>query len=225
MSDQLFLNLDNKIAFDHIIAGNFNKLAYKYLFLDTAWITNCLIIVSPLSLGKTLLLESYAKKNKSLIITQNNIDFANFSILLSKHNSIIIDNIENLIDKHQENLFMLYNLANSQGKKIIISSIFDMEKLNINLLDLKTRLQGSLMIHIEQPTAEEYKLIVLSNLANYQIKLKNNLIDYILEILNGDLKPLNKVIFKINTYIMINKKQPSLVSLKNIFNEVFINNL
>ncbi len=225
MEGQLFLNLDNKINFEQIITGNFNQLAYKYLFLDTLWLTHCLIIISPFALGKTLFLDSYAKRNNSLIITEKNISFSNFSSLLNKHNSVVIDNVDIYIDNYQKDLFMLYNLTMAQGKKLIISSSIEIEKLNITLLDLKTRLQSSLFVKIEQPNLNEYRLIVLSNFARYQIKLKDSIINYILEVLNGDFKLLNKVIVKINAYIMINKKQPSLIALKNIFNEIFDSNI
>ncbi len=183
--------------------------------------TNFIYLWGNSSSGKTHLLQASAlaaiDNNKKVayldfnkpIVDINLLDMINFDL-------ICLDNIDNLNDKEQRELFELYNKVKLSTSKLIVSAKRPPKELEFSINDIKTRLSFALTFHLKNPNDEEKKIILEKKATAKGLIIKNNIYKYLLNNQNRDLKFLLKIIDKIDKKSIQEKKPITLNLLKQV---------
>lgn len=129
---------------------------------------------------------------------------------------ICLDNIDTLDLAQQHLLFALYNKVKTHHLCLIVSAKVPPNLLNYGLIDLKTRLNLSLVFCLTPYNDEDLKMILIANIKEQNLLINDNIFNYLLKTCDRDLSHLLKTIEKIKLYVMENKQKISLPLVKKI---------
>ena len=129
--------------------------------------------------GKTHLSKILEKKiNKVKLIKAKNIDNQVINNL-SNFDCLIIDDYNNNIE---ENLFYsILNHSKQINNYILINSTNSIKRKDLDLEDLRSRINSFIFIGIELPTDDLLKVIITKTLSDKQIYISPKLIDFIIK--------------------------------------------
>lgn len=243
-------NINKNYNFDNFIVGIGNDLAYssvKYLIEneDSSWY-NFLFIYGHTGMGKTHLIQSlvnYLEKNKISFLYQTSNDFIDNYIKSVKNNNInefeklfnyidyfIIEDLQFLSKKPQtqEILFKIINLLLQNNKKIILSSN-NLPRNIIGLNDqIKSKLDGALVVDLNMPEFETVIEIIHQKLKLYKLELEEGIPEYIASCTINSIREIEGFIIKLSAYSSIRENKITIKniskiisSLKNSFNIYF----
>jgi chromosomal replication initiator protein len=232
-------NLNPRYTFENFIIGTFNELAYT---ASTAVVTrpgqmyNPLFIYGNSGLGKTHLIQStgnalkqkYPDKRVFYITLER---FAtDFQIALQqgkanvfkekyrRYDTLIIDDIQFIgkMEKTQEELFHTFNTFYESGKQIIFSS--DKHPNFIPGLEdrLRTRFSQGMIVDIIEPDYESRLAIIRSKAKNTPYPLTDDVIEYIADAIQGNIRELEGNIKTILLQADVKKKPLTLPDIKLI---------
>lgn len=220
MEGQLFFNFDNLKLDNDIIVSDFNKIAYNLLQNPDTWLSNIVYIYGEMGVGKSLLSNNFIKNNHGLILNFKDIITPNFSNhIYNQYNYFLLENLVNLNNNEEEQLFHLYNFVNNNNKKLIITSQLPVTELNIKLPDLLSRLNASITVEILLPDENSLKAIFIKLLSQRQFRINKNIMEYIFIRIPRSPQSIINLINALDNYIMIEKKTLTIPILKNILIE------
>lgn len=232
-------NLNPRYTFDSFIIGTFNELAYT---ASTAVVArpgqtyNPLFIYGNSGLGKTHLIQSTGNALKQkypdkrvfyITLERFATDFqmalqqgkANlFKEKYRRYDTLIIDDIQFIgkMEKTQEELFHTFNTFYESGKQIIFSS--DKHPNFIPGLEdrLRTRFSQGMIVDIIEPDYESRLAIIKSKAKNTPYPLTDDVIEYIADVIQGNIRELEGNIKTILLQADVKKKPLTLVDIKQI---------
>ena len=141
---------------DFFVSSN-NFEAYKLIESWPKWPDKKINIYGPKGSGKTHLTNILSKKTKLLIIEANHFDQKVIEVI-EKYNCIVIENYEGNID--EKLLYSTLNHIIQLNKNLIINSLKSIRLLNIELPDLKSRLNSFTEVGIKLPTDDLLRVII-----------------------------------------------------------------
>lgn len=232
-------NLNPRYTFDSFIIGTFNELAYT---ASTAVVArpgqtyNPLFIYGNSGLGKTHLIQSTGNALKQkypdkrvfyITLERFATDFqmalqqgkANlFKEKYRRYDTLIIDDIQFIgkMEKTQEELFHTFNTFYESGKQIIFSS--DKHPNFIPGLEdrLRTRFSQGMIVDIIEPDYESRLAIIKSKAKNTPYPLTDDVIEYIADVIQGNIRELEGNIKTILLQADLKKKPLTLTDIKQI---------
>ncbi len=238
-----FSNLNPRYTFENFIIGENNQLAHAACLsvtenLGTTY--NPLFIYGGVGLGKTHLLQAVGNKileNNSLekkVYYTSSEDFTNEIITSIQNKTIenvknkykqvdllIIDDIQFISGKEitQDIFFHIFNFLYQINKQIIISS--DRSPKNISVLEerLRSRFEGGMIVDISLPDLETRIAILKSKIEEKNFFLKDNLIEYIAQNIQSNIRELEGILNKIIAISQLKKINPNLDFIKSILKE------
>ena len=158
-----------------VSASNFE--AYKLIESWPKWSSKQINIFGPSGCGKTHLINILSKKLKLLSINAKKLD-ETINKLVEKFDCIAVENYDENIN---ENFFILLLTKLKQYDKIlIINSFKSLKNFNIDLIDLKSRLNSFLEIKIDLPTDDLIRVIILKFFSDRQIDLGSRNLEFII---------------------------------------------
>jgi chromosomal replication initiator protein len=216
-------NLNPRYTFDTFVVGPFNQLAHAAAQVITqkpGIVYNPLFIYGSTGHGKTHLIQAvgnYIKKvnpnRKVFYVTSERfaVDYLNsvqegkantFKEKYRQYDVLIMDDIQFLADKEktQEELFHLFNALYDNNKQIIFSS--DKHPNYIPGLEdrLKSRFNAGMIADIPPPDHESRMAILKSKTAQNNFLLPDDMIEYISNEVQGNIRELegvlNSIIFQ-----------------------------
>lgn len=226
-------NIIKEYTFENFIEGSSNKFAknacYAVAESPCAGFYNPLFIYGNSGLGKTHLLYAiinHIKENHPdlKIVYKKSEDFINelisaikegdtqsFKDKYRKTDVLLIDDIQFISDKEstQEEFFHTFSALYEAEKQIIITS--DRPPKEIKHLDerLRTRFEGSLLADIQKPTFELRTAIIRKKADSIGLLISNELVDYMAERLNHDIRQIEGVIKRIYANVSLTGKSIS----------------
>lgn len=163
---QLLLNalLRDDATFENFYAGK-NQPVLDYLKNPQE---NLIYLYSKSHAGLTHVLQALCRTHISCLYVPSGLP-PEILENLSQLDLIIIDDIENIITQPgwQAQLFNLYNQILENNKKLIIAGHVLPQNLDIQLLDLKSRLQAMLLLTLEELSDDE-KIKALQSRAHHR---------------------------------------------------------
>ncbi|MFA6865953.1 MAG: chromosomal replication initiator protein DnaA [Clostridia bacterium] len=220
----------NKLAYHSakLIAENPN-------YDDNLLSLNPLYIYGGVGLGKTHLLQSignYISENspdvKIMYVASSTLTNDYFNSL-NKYSSdknayrdfrekytnvdvLMIDDIQYLQKKGglQEIMFIIFNSLYMQGKHIILSSDRPPKEINDIEDRLRTRFEGGLMTDIYTPDIDTRIAIIMKKMEKENINLSEDIIYYLAEKINTNIRELEGALIKIIMYSKLINKVPTL---------------
>ncbi len=215
MTKQQVFNLNEDEVFlkDDFCICESNKLAYNYLFKFPNWENNILNIYGPKKCGKSFLLTIFANINSFFKISFSNISNDNIDFLLNQKKLII----EDLATSNREDLlFLIFNEYKNNNKFLIFSSELDTSVMSFNLNDLKSRLRSVLNLEILNPSDHLLYLILSKQFSNRQIKIKKELLMYIVKKIDRTYEAVNEFVIKIDHESLSRKKKIDLKIINKV---------
>ena len=158
-----------------VSASNFE--AYKLIESWPKWSSKQINIFGPSGCGKTHLINILSKKLKLLSINAKKLD-ETINELVEKFDCIAVENFDGNIN--EKFLYSFINQVKQYDKIVIINSSKSLKNFNIDLIDLKSRLNSFLEIKIDLPTDDLIRVIILKIFSDRQIDLGNRNLEFII---------------------------------------------
>ncbi len=230
-------------TFDTFIVGESNRLACaacKAIAQGQARNYNPLYIYSEPGLGKTHLL--CAVKNEiELTHPEYNIVFVSAEAFVNEFvNSVrsnqteefkkkyrtadmfLVDDVQFFSGKKesQNELFHTFNELHSAGKQIILTSDRPPKEINDIEERLLTRFEWGLLADIAPPEFETRLAIIKRKAELLNMKLSNNVMEYMADKLKNNIRQIEGAIVKMNAMSMLTETTPTLAMAQNIIRDV-----
>ncbi len=212
----LKFELEQNFTYDDFFVSKCNYYAFSLIETWPKWEKNILNIYGEKFSGKSHLCEIFKKKNKAIIIKNEEIndDFFN---KIRFHENIIIDNLEYVSDENI--LYSIFNFAEQFNKYLIINSIKSINSINYSLPDLKSRMDNCIYAKIDKPDDDMIFALVLKHFSDRQIKIEKKIIEYITKRIERSYGKILDFIYKVDQFSLINKKPIDYKSIKKILGE------
>lgn len=244
--DNATVDADYVFTFDTYIIGSSNKFAHAAslaVAANPAGAYNPLFIYGNSGLGKTHLLCAICndiKKNhpnmKTLYIKGD--DFTNELIESIRKNTtsefhqkyrktdiLLVDDIQFIAgkDSTQEEFFHTFNSLYEAQKQIVLTS--DRPPKEIQTLEdrLRTRFEWGLIADIQPPDFETRIAIIKRKAELLDIKLSNDVCEYIATKLKANIRQLEGVVKKLKAYELLEKEAPSLKTAQITISDILNN--
>ena len=103
-------------------------------------------------------------------------------------------------DKFEQKLFHIINLAKENNKKLLMTSRKPISEIDLNLEDLKSRLNSILEAKIKEPDDQLMELLLIKIFNDKQLKINPNIIDFLVSRLERSYESINLFIEKIDKF-------------------------
>ena len=167
--------------------------------------------------GKTHLSKILEKKIKNVSFIDakdvNDITLAN----LENINCLIIDNFEN--NGTKKLFYSLLNQSKQLDNYILINSRHSLKQLNLNLKDLKSRLNSFLYIGIDLPTDDLLRVIISKSFSDKQIIFDPKLSDFIVKNIERSYDNLFKFLKDVDELSLSSGKAININLIKKVLNK------
>ena len=238
--------LNPNLNFENFIGGKSNDIALSYSKKVCEHIAryNPLYVCGGVGLGKTHLLNAIGLElqdnNNVMFISAERFmyhfiksikknDMVNFKDFFRKSSVFIIDDIQFISGKEslQEEFFHTFNSLIDKGSQIIISSDRAPIKLDRVQDRIKSRLAGGLVVDIDLPDLDlktkiiKKKIDEIQNQFKEDIKLSDEVINYIAIESKTNIRELIGVLNRIVAFSRVHNKHLTITDCKNILKDVF----
>ena len=212
----LKFELEQNFAYDDYFVSKCNYFAFNLIETWPKWEKNVLNIYGEQFSGKSHLSEIFKRKNKAIIIKNEEIN-DNFFNRIRFHENIILDNLEYV--SNEKILYSIFNFSEQYNKYLIINSIKAINSINFTLPDLRSRLKNCIFAKIEKPDDDMIFALVLKHFSDRQIKIEKKIIEYITKRIERSYGKIIDFIYKVDQFSLINKKPIDYKSIKKILEE------
>jgi len=243
-------NLNPKYKFNTFVVGNNNKFAHSASLAvaeTPGEVYNPLFLYGGPGLGKTHLMHSIGHfileqnhDKKVLYVTSEEFtneviesirsgNAASMAKLREKYRTVdvlMVDDIQFIIGKEstQEEFFHTFNVLHSAHKQIVISS--DKPPKDMDTLDerFRSRFEWGLTADIQAPDYETRMAILRKNTENADLKIDEDIIQYIATNIKSNIRELEGALNKIIAFAKLNKKELSLSLAEEALKDVIYPN-
>ena len=202
-SKQLYFEMPNKKALgieDYIITDS-NNFAFDLIVKMVKGEINFGLISGPPYSGKTHLSKILIKNARNYKILYFDGDYQNILDRFEDSDFFILENIDKAKhDKFEHELFHIINLAKENNKKLLMTSRKRISEIDLNLEDLKSRLNSILEAKIKEPDDQLMELLLIKIFNDKQLKIKPNIIDFLVSRLERSYESINLFIEKIDKF-------------------------
>ena len=212
----LKFELEQNFTYDDFFVSKCNYFAFSLIESWPKWEKNILNIYGEKFCGKSHLSEIFKRKNKAIIIKNDEIN-NNFFNKIRYYENIILDNLEFLSD--EKTFYSIFNFVEQYNKYLIINSIDSINSIEFTLPDLKSRLKNCIFAKIDKPDDDMIFALVLKHFADRQIKIEKKIIEYITKRIERSYGKIFDFIYKVDQFSLINKKPIDYKSIKKILEE------
>ena len=209
-SKQLYFEMPNKKALgieDYIITDS-NNFAFDLIVKILKGETDFGLISGPPYSGKTHLSKILIKNARNYKTLYFDRDYQNILDRLETSDILILENIDKVKhDKSEQDLFHIINFSKENNKKLLMTSRKPISEIDLNLEDLKSRLNSILEAKIKEPDDQLMKLILIKILNDKQLKINPNVIDFLVSRLERSYESINLFIEKIDMFSLEKSKK------------------
>ena len=213
--NQLLLKFNQKQNFNYedLFVSKSNYFAFALIEKWPKWEKNIVNIYGEKSSGKTHLANIFYKKNKTIKITE---DQLNDEIIkkLKVYENIILEDFKNKTDERL--LYSLFNLVDNDNKYLLINSLKPISEMNFLLDDLKSRSKNCLFAKIENPDDDLMFAIIVKSFSDKQITVDKKLINFIIKRIDRSYGKISDFIYKIDELSLKKKKPINIKTIKEI---------
>ena len=220
-SKQLYFKMPNKKALgieDYIIADSTN-FAFDLIVKILKGETDFGLISGPPYSGKTHLSKILIKNARNYKTLYFDGDYQNILDSLEDSDILILENIDKVKhNKSEQDLFHIINFSKENNKKLLMTSRKPISEIDLNLEDLKSRLNSILEAKIKEPDDQLMKLILIKILNDKQLKINPNVIDFLVSRLERSYKSINLFIEKIDKFSLEKGKKITIRLINDLLN-------
>lgn len=215
---QLLLNvlLRDDATFENFYSGK-NQAVIDYLKNPTE---NLIYLYSKPHAGLTHVLQALCRIHSSCLYVSPELS-PEILENLSQLDLVVIDDIENIARKPewQTKLFNLYNQVLENKKKLIIASHVLPQNLDIELLDLKSRLQAMLLLTLEELTDDEKIKALQMRAHNRGLHLSDEVAQFLMHRAPRDMAKLMDLVLQLDRLSLQEKRRLTIPLAKEILDK------
>ncbi len=201
---------------DFFVSKN-NFSAYKLVESWPTWPGKWLNIFGDSGSGKTHLAKILEKKiNRIKLVNAKNVNDKEIQDL-DKLDCLIIDSYENNID--EKLLYSILNQSKQLDNYILINSVKPIKNLNLELIDLKSRISSFLFIGIELPTDDLLKVIISKTLSDKQIYVDPKISEFIIKNVERSYEKMFKFLKDVDELSLSTGKSININLIKKVLNQ------
>ena len=171
-----------------------------------------LVIKGSESCGKTHLLHIFAKNSCATFLKAEEVSHLNFANYFQKNKFYILENFDQI--KNEE---LLLNLINSASEACSFLILTTSEEANFKLKDLTSRLKNIFTTEIKNPNHEAMKQLLVNGFARRQIKISNQLIDFISDNIERTYAAIFLAIKRVEFFCSESGKNIKMKDVKELF--------
>ena len=220
-SKQLYFEMPNKKALgieDYIITDS-NNFAFDLIVKMVKGEINFGLISGPPYSGKTHLSKILIKNARNYKTLYFDRDYQNILNRFEVSDILILENIDKIKDdKSEQDLFHIINFAKENNKKLLMTSRKPISEIDLNLEDLESRLNSIIEAKIKEPDDQLMKLILIKIFNDKQLKIKPNVIDFLVSRLERSYKSINLFIEKIDKFSLEKGKKITIRLINDLLN-------
>ena len=198
---------------DFFVSSN-NFSAYKLIESWPTWPGKWLNIFGASGSGKTHLSNILKKKiNKTKLINAKNI---NNKLIeeLSNLDCLIIDQFENNID--EKLFYSILNQSKQLENYVLINSVSSIKNFEIDLKDLKSRINSFVNIGIDLPTDDLLKVIISKTLSDKQISINPRISEFIINNVERSYEKMFKFLKDVDELFLSTGKSININLIKKV---------
>jgi len=220
-SKQLYFEMPNKKALgieDYIITES-NNFAFDLIVKMAKGEISFGLISGPPYSGKTHLSKILIKNARNYKTLYFDRDYQNILNRFEVSDILILENIDKIKDdKSEQDLFHIINFAKENNKKLLMTSRKPISEIDLNLEDLESRLNSIIEAKIKEPDDQLMKLILIKIFNDKQLKIKPNVIDFLVSRLERSYKSINLFIEKIDKFSLEKGKKITIRLINDLLN-------
>ena len=194
------------------IVGESNKYAVDWIDKFPFWKESGLIIIGPKSSGKSHLARVLKFRSDCIIKQAKDINMESFNVI--KPQNLIIEDIEK-VTNHKFFLHVI-NVLNENNLKVILTCRKSLKYLEIDLLDLKSRLLVFPQTNILLPTDDVLLGIILKLAKDKGLKINELVSNYIISHIERSYQSANTMIKQLDKISMQRKKNITIPLVKEV---------
>ena len=212
----LKFELKQNFAYDDFFVSKCNYFAFSLIESWPKWEKNILNIHGERFSGKSHLCEIFKKKNKAIIIKNDEIN-DDFFKKMRFHENIILDNLEYINDENI--IYSVLNFVEQFNKYLIINSTVPINSIEFSLPDLKSRFKNCIFAKIDKPDDNMIFALILKHFSDRQIKIEKKIIEYITKRIERSYGKILDFIYKIDEISLKKKKSIDLKIIKDVLGD------
>jgi len=193
---------------DDFFVSDANVIAKKFIDQWPNWgdspLSKILFLVGEEGSGKTHLVKIWQKKSNALALSIG--DILNHGFNNIEVSCFIFENIHRY-GQYSEDILHLVNFCLNNNKFLFITSLTNVDSINIKLQDLTSRLKSATNISLLGPDQEVTSQILMKYFSDRQIKIDHKIIKYLSVRVPRSYPAIKKVIEDID-YISLTNKKP-----------------
>jgi len=234
----------SRYTFERFIVGNSNKFAHAAAYAvsqNPAALYNPLFIYGQSGLGKTHLLYAIAgeiqkKRRNFKIVYKKGDDFtvelveaiqngtvSEFRSRYRQADLLLVDDIQFIAGKErtQEEFFHTFNALHEAGKQVVLTSDRPPKEIAALVDRLRTRFEAGLLADIQPPDFETRMALVAEKSAMMDVKLPQDVIEYIASSINNNVRELEGAVKKIAAIHSLMGKKIDLPMAQDAIRDIF----
>ena len=129
---------------------------------------------------------------------------------INSNDLIIIENIDTVrFDSSEENLFHIINIVRQNKKKLLLTSRTPISSIDIDLKDLRSRLDAIFEAKIKEPDDELMEYIIVKIFNDRQIVVNPKIVSYLMKRLDRSYEGVNNFLDLIDNFSLEKGKRIS----------------
>ncbi|MBT4989072.1 MAG: hypothetical protein HOM96_00820 [Rickettsiales bacterium] len=234
---QYILNFGRRNAIsDEFILGNHNIETYNYISQYPNWPNKIIFICGPDGSGKNHICDYWQKLSNASYIELFNGNEKNLNSILENNDCFIIENLETYfsrkfilrnMDNHdfncfEQTIFSILDHIINENKYLLISSQLQQKDLNIKLADLNSRMMSLAKLKVAVPDEHALKTFLIREFSARQLKINNDLCDYILKRSVRSFDELTELVNKLDMLSLYKKRNITKPFIKEVMDNEFL---
>ena len=205
MIGQIVFDLEKKDNFsiDDFIISETNKEVVSTLENMDKLLNRCAKVYGPKKSGKTHIAHIWTKRYEANYLDLSD-DNCEFHFDASKNN--VIDNFHLLEHDNEEIFFHFYNNSINQKKSILITIDSGSNK-NVQLPDLKSRINTFHSVEISQPDDHLVSVLLFKYFSTQQIKIESDVVEFLNKRISRNYAEIYSILQKINKLSLEHKSK------------------
>jgi DnaA regulatory inactivator Hda len=221
---QITLELGYRKAFgleDFFVTPSNEEAAY-WLENYQNWVNKMLVICGPKGCGKTHMANMFASMigDDAIIIKASDLSLQDVPDIINRYSFVIVDSSDK--DGDEEAMFHLYNMAKEERKYLLFMANNPPARWGIKLADLSSRLSTITAVSIKEPDDVLMSVILVKMFNDRQIKVKKEVIDYILKNIERSFTALVNLVDASDELALSLKKPITVPLVKNVIKSLKI---
>ena len=126
-----------------------------------------------------------------------------------------------IIDEYEKNIeeklfYSTLNQAHQYNQFVVINSKIPLKKTNVELMDLKSRLENFIDLGIELPTDDLLRVIITKSFSDKQIEVSVKILEYILKNIERSYEQIFRFVKDIDKESLSSGKSININLIKNV---------